>query len=169
MPVTEMLKLAPSAEQGEALPATMRACDVAANHTAEVAFEHRTANKIALQKLVYADLRAEFGLSAQMAIRSIAKACEAYKRDKKIKPVFRESGAVAYDQRILSWKGRDRVGIKAEAHAQRPAGMMAEICVASAARCACEESAAASGTATMTWSMPRAARSPQCWTLSSTL
>ncbi|RSS98801.1 transposase, partial [Streptomyces sp. WAC05374] len=111
MLVTEMLKLAPSAEQRETLLATMRACNAAANHAAEVAFEHRTANKIALQKLVYADLRHEFGLSAQMAIRSIAKACEAYKRDKKIKPTFRELGAVAYDQRILSWKGRDAVSI----------------------------------------------------------
>ncbi|MEV4376126.1 hypothetical protein [Streptosporangium sp. NPDC049644] len=111
MLVTEMLKLAPSAEQREALLATMRACNAAANRAAEVAFEHRTASKIALQKLVYADLRAGFGLSAQMAIRSIAKACEAYKRDKKIKPVFRELGAVAYDQRILTWKGRDAVSV----------------------------------------------------------
>ncbi|MEV4383203.1 transposase [Streptosporangium sp. NPDC049644] len=111
MLVTEMLKLAPSAEQREALLATMRACNAAANRAAEVAFEHRTASKIALQKLVYADLRAGFGLSAQMAIRSIAKACEAYKRDKNIKPVFRELGAVAYDQRILTWKGREAVSV----------------------------------------------------------
>ncbi|MFI7051131.1 RNA-guided endonuclease TnpB family protein, partial [Streptosporangium canum] len=106
-----MVKLAPSAEQREALLATIRACNAAANRVAEVAFEQRTANKIALQKLVYADLRHEFGLSAQMAIRSIAKACEAYKRDKKIKPVFRELGTVAYDPRILTWKGRDAVSI----------------------------------------------------------
>ena len=46
-----------------------------------------------------------------MAVRAISKACEAYKRDKKIQPVFRPLGAVAYDQRILSWKGRDRVSI----------------------------------------------------------
>ncbi|AWS44901.1 RNA-guided endonuclease TnpB family protein [Streptosporangium sp. 'caverna'] len=111
MLVTEMVKLAPSAEQGEALLATMRACNAAANRVAEVAFKQRTANKIAIQKLLYADLRADFNLSAQMAIRSIAKACEAYKRDKKIKPVFRELGAVAYDPRILTWKGRDTVSI----------------------------------------------------------
>ncbi|MFF4411931.1 RNA-guided endonuclease InsQ/TnpB family protein [Streptosporangium sp. NPDC001559] len=109
--VTEMLKLAPSAGQAEALLATMRACNAAAGRAAEVAFARRTANKMAVQKLVYAGLRHEFGLSAQMAIRSIAKACEAYKRDKAVKPVFRELGAVAYDQRILSWKGRDRVSI----------------------------------------------------------
>jgi IS605 OrfB family transposase len=111
MLVTEMLKLAPSPEQAGLLLATMRACNAASSHAAEVAFEHKTANKIRLQPLVYTDLRAEFGLSSQMAVRAISKACEAYKRDKKIKPVFRELGAVAYDQRILSWKGRDRVSI----------------------------------------------------------
>lgn len=109
--VTEMLKLAPSPEHADALLATMRACNAAASRAAEVAFEHKTANKIRLQPLVYAGLRTEFGLSSQMAVRAISKACEAYKRDKKIKPAFRPLGAVAYDQRILSWKGRDRVSI----------------------------------------------------------
>ncbi|MET8048006.1 transposase [Streptosporangium sp. NPDC005286] len=111
MLVTEMLKLAPSPEAGRALLATMRACNAAATRAAEVAFAHRTANKIALQKLIYAELRQEFGLSAQMAVRSIAKACEAYKRDKTIKPAFRPLGAVAYDQRILTWKGPDAVSL----------------------------------------------------------
>ncbi len=106
-----MLKLAPPPEGAEALLATMRACNAAATRAAEVAFQYKTADKIRLQPLVYADLRAEFGLSSQMAVRAISKACEAYKRDKKIKPTFRPLGAIAYDQRILSWKGRDRVSI----------------------------------------------------------
>ena len=109
--VTEMLKLAPSLEQGEALLATMRACNAASDRVAEVAFEHRTANKIRLQPLVYGELRERFGLSSQMAVRAISKACEAYKRDKSIRPTFRPLGAVAYDQRILSWKGRDAASI----------------------------------------------------------
>jgi IS605 OrfB family transposase len=109
--VTEMLKVAPSPQQADALVATVRACNAAATRAAEVAFEHQTANKIRLQALCYAQLREQFGLSAQMAIRAISKACEAYKRDKTIQPKFRPLGAVAYDQRILSWKGRDRVSI----------------------------------------------------------
>jgi putative transposase len=111
MMVTEMLKLAPTAEQADALLATMRACNAAANHAAEVAYVHRTANKIRLQQMIYNDLRATYGLSAQMAVRAIAKACEAYKRDKKIQPTFRDTGAIAYDQRILSWRGREAVSI----------------------------------------------------------
>jgi len=106
-----LLKLATQPEQADALLATMRACNAASNRVAEVAFEHRTANKIRLQPLVYGELRERFGLSSQMAVRAIGKACEAYKRDKKIRPEFRPLGAVAYDQRILSWKGRDRVSI----------------------------------------------------------
>ena len=109
--VTEMLKLAPSPGQANALLATMRACNAAATRAADVAFEHRTANKIRLQPIVYGELRKEFGLSSQMAVRAISKACDAYKRDKKIQPTFRPLGAIAYDQRILSWKGRDRVSI----------------------------------------------------------
>lgn len=111
MLVTELLKLAPSAEQAEALLSTMRACNAASNRVAEVAFDLRTANKIRLQGEIYVELRERFGLSAQMAVRAIAKTCEAYKRDKSIRPTFRPLGAVQYDQRILSWKGRDRVSI----------------------------------------------------------
>ena len=107
-----MLKLAPSPEQADALLATMRACNAAADRAAEVAFEHGTANKIRLQQLCYTELRERFGLSSQMAVRAISKACEAFKANgKKIRPHFRPLGAIAYDQRILSWKGRDRASI----------------------------------------------------------
>lgn len=109
--VTEMLKLAPTEGQAGHLRATMIACNAAADRAAEVAFEHKTANKIRLQPLVYAELRERFGLSSQMAVRAISKACEAFKRDKTIQPRFRPLGAVAYDQRILSWKGRDAASI----------------------------------------------------------
>ena len=41
------------------------------------------------EKIVYRDLRNRFGLSSQMAVRCLAQVCEAYKRDKSIRPVFR--------------------------------------------------------------------------------
>lgn len=106
-----MLKLAPDAGQAQRLRATMVACNAAADRVAEIAFEHKTANKIRLQPLVYHELRERFGLSSQMAVRAISKACEAYKRDKTIQPRFRSLGAVAYDPRILSWRGRDAASI----------------------------------------------------------
>lgn len=111
MNLTLMIKLLPATEQHNALLATMERFNLACNVIAEVAFAHKTANKIRLQQMVYEDIRKNFGLSAQMTVRAIAKTCEAYKRDKKIQPSFRPRGAMVYDQRLLSWKGLDRVSI----------------------------------------------------------
>lgn len=111
MNLTLMIKLLPTTEQHAALVWTMERFNAACNAIAKVAFEHQTANKIRLQKMVYADIRSEFGLSAQMTVRAIAKTCEAYKRDKSIQPSFRPHGAVVYDQRLFSWKGLDRVSL----------------------------------------------------------
>jgi hypothetical protein len=44
-----------------------------------------------------------FGLSAQMAVRAIAKRVDAYALDKRTKRMFRKDGAFPYDERILSW------------------------------------------------------------------
>ncbi|MCY0877836.1 MAG: transposase [Firmicutes bacterium] len=44
-------------------------------------------------------------------MRAISKVAEAYKRDRRIQPAFRPHGALVCDQRVLSWKGPDRVSI----------------------------------------------------------
>lgn len=106
-----MVKLDPTHEQHNALLQTMQCFNDACNAIAEVAYREHTANKVKLQQLVYHQIRADFGLSSQLTIRAIAKVCEAYKRDKSIKPNFRAHGAIVYDQRILSWKGLDRVSL----------------------------------------------------------
>jgi len=111
MNLTLTVKLQPTPDQSIALLETMERFNAACNVVAEVAFCTRTANKIRLQKLVYYDIRERFGLPAQMAVRVISKVAEAYKRDKSKKPVFRPHGAIVYDQRVLSWKGLDRVSI----------------------------------------------------------
>lgn len=94
-----------------ALEATMRAFNAAADWLAGEAFHRKTANKILLQKLYYATLRERFGLSAQMAVRCIAQVCEAYKRDKTKRPHFRPFASIPYDQRLMSFKGLDRVSL----------------------------------------------------------
>jgi len=78
---------------------------------AEVAFAKRLPNKIALQPLVYGNLRADYGLSSQMAVRCISKAVEAYKRDKNIQPTFASHGAMVYDERIMSFQGVSHVSL----------------------------------------------------------
>jgi putative transposase len=109
--LTVQIRLLPPAEQAASLLATMVRFNAACDAIAVVAFANQCANKVELQRLVYYDTRRDFGLSAQMAIRAIAKVCEVYKRDKTIQPTFRPHGAIVYDQRILSWKGADRVSI----------------------------------------------------------
>ncbi len=111
MNLTLVVKLAPTTEQHAALLATMERFNAACDFVAQAAFEHHTANKIRLQQMLYGDIRKQFGLSSQMTVRAISKTCEAYKRDKSIQPSFRPHGAIVYDQRVLSWKGIDRVSI----------------------------------------------------------
>lgn len=111
MKQTIVVKLAPTADQHRALLATMERFNQACDHIAEVAFERRLANKIALQKLVYYEIRKRFGLSSQLTVRAIAKVVEAYKRDRSVRPGFRPHGAVCYDQRIMSWRGVEEVSL----------------------------------------------------------
>ncbi len=111
MKQTLVIKLDTSKEQHNALLETMHRFNEACNYIAIIAFSIMSANKIKLQQIVYRDVREKFGLSAQLAIRAIAKVAEAFKRDKSIKPEFRSDGAIVYDQRILSWKGLEAVSI----------------------------------------------------------
>jgi putative transposase len=113
MKQTLAVKLAPSSEQRAALLATLERFNAACDWIAAVAFRERCANKVALQKLVYYAVRAQFELSAQLTIRAIAKAIEAYKSDKATQPHFRPHGAMPYDDRLMSWKGVDRVSLLA--------------------------------------------------------
>ena len=111
MKQTMLLKLAPSPEQHHALRETMHAFNAAANAVAAVAFEAQSANTFALQKVVYGSLRVTYQLPAQLAIRCIGKACEAYTRDKSIQPSFRPEGALIYDPRVMTFKGLHQVSL----------------------------------------------------------
>lgn len=112
MHLTMQLKLLPMPEQSEAMLRTMERFNAACDTLAAIAFANRCANKVELQKLAYRAIRRDFSLGAQMTVRAIAKVVEVYKRDKDIQPTFRPHGAIVYDQRILSWKGADRVSIQ---------------------------------------------------------
>src|SRR5215831_15905219 len=111
MKQTLLVKLVPTPDQRAALLRTLEAFNAACNAIAAVAFRERMASKIALQKLVYYDIRRDFGLAAQMTIRAIAKVSEAYKRDRSKQPHFRPHGAMVYDERILSFPRIDRASL----------------------------------------------------------
>ena len=111
MKIVLQIKLLPDVTQHAALKDTMRVFNEACNYIAEVAFQEQCASKFVLQKQVYDDVRQQFGLSAQLTIRAIAKVVEAYKRDKSKQCFFKPTGAVVYDQRILSFKGLEAASI----------------------------------------------------------
>lgn len=111
MKQTLMIKLAPTDGQYKALLQTMERFNEACNYASDTAFNSSTFGQYYLHRLTYRYLREHFGLSAQMAIRAIAKVSESYKTDRKVKHSFKPHSAMVYDQRILSWKGLDRVSI----------------------------------------------------------
>jgi len=111
MKQTMLLKLMPTPEQHRALLLTMHVFNEAANYVAQIAFAENSANKFEVQKLVYGALRTTYHLPAQLAIRCISKAVEAYKRDKSIQPTFRKTGAIVYDPRVMVFKGIDTVSL----------------------------------------------------------
>ena len=109
--LTLQVQIVPNAAQAAQLRATVQRFNVAANWLAGHAFKLHSANKVKLQQLHYRALRDQFGLSAQMAVRCIAQTCEAYSRDKTICPTFRPDAAMPLDQRLMSFKGVDRVSV----------------------------------------------------------
>ena len=105
MKTTLQLKLLPSITQHALLLDTMHVFNAACTWIAAYAYAEQCTSKFLLQKALYQEVRQRFGLSAQLAIRAIAKAVEAYKRDKATPVAFRPDGAVVYDERILSFQG----------------------------------------------------------------
>jgi predicted transposase len=75
---------------------TMEAFNQACDYIAITCFEQQSASKFKIQKLVYHDVREKFGLSAQLTIRAIAKTCDAYKLNKKVKCEFKKHGSITY-------------------------------------------------------------------------
>lgn len=111
MKLTIQMQLLPSTEQAAALRSTMERFNAAATFAAAVGFKAGVFSQISIHKQAYREIRDQFGLSAQLAVRAIGKAVQCFKRDKKVCPVFTPLGAVTYDERILSFKGLDKVSL----------------------------------------------------------
>jgi putative transposase len=111
MKLTIQMQLVPTAEQAALLRTTMERFNEAATFAAEAGFVAGVFSQPSIHKLVYREIRDRFGLSAQMAVRAIGKAVECFQRDKTVCPVFKPLGAVTYDERILGFKGLDKVSL----------------------------------------------------------
>jgi IS605 OrfB family transposase len=103
MRLTIQLKLLPTPEQADALKRTLARANAACDSISQVAWAAQTFRQFPMHRLVYHDVRETFGLAAQLTVRCIAKVADAYKLDRKTMRTFHPLGAVAYDERILSY------------------------------------------------------------------
>ena len=94
-------KLAPTPEQRIELDATLVAFADACNFIADVARSIHSSNKVKVQHACYAEVRSRFGLSANLAIRAIARVCAALKVKSTSHSTFAPT-SIDYDQRICS-------------------------------------------------------------------
>lgn len=111
MQITVKIKLLPNETQRQALFATFKAFNGAANVAAKAGFDNRVFSQPSIHGLCYYQIREDFGLASQLAVRAIGKAVECFKRDKKKCPKFRERSAIVYDQRIMRFKGLHTVNL----------------------------------------------------------
>src|SRR5262249_48041789 len=85
------------------LLSTLSEANAACNAISTAAWHAREFRRLPLQKLVYHDIKSSFRLGAQILIRCIAKVTDAYKLDRQTQRTFKSGGAIAFDDRILSW------------------------------------------------------------------
>jgi hypothetical protein len=104
---TVACKLAPTPTQRPALDATLVAFADACNHIADVARRIPSTNKVKVQHACYREVRERWGLSANLAIRAIARVCATLKVKAKAHSIFAPT-SIDYDQRIFS-RGDRRV------------------------------------------------------------
>src|ERR1700730_14562335 len=97
------IQLRPDAGHAMAMEATLRQANATAGVLSTLAWEHRAFRRYDLHRLAYHQVRECSGLTAQVVIRLIAKVCDAYKVDRKVRREFRPLGAIAYDARILRY------------------------------------------------------------------
>lgn len=110
MKLTIGIQLKPSKDQKRSLLQTLENANQIANIISADAWENKTFGQFSLHKLIYKSIKDTFDVSAQMIVRLIAKVADAYKLNKMNRRIFRPHGAIAYDDRILSWK-EDSVSI----------------------------------------------------------
>jgi len=103
---TIVLKLQLTAEQAVELDATLAAFARACDYIAGVVRRERTTNKVAIQRTCYKEVRKLFGLSANLAIRAIARVCAVLKVPERADSQFRPT-SIDYDARIFSFRESD--------------------------------------------------------------
>jgi putative transposase len=111
MKLTANIKLCPTKEQFDVLKKTLETANEACNWISEIAFTTKTFGQFALHKPTYHEVKNRFGLSAQMAVRCIAKVADSYKVNKKVPHFFKTHSGQPYDDRIFRLMKDDYISI----------------------------------------------------------
>jgi len=111
MKLVANIQLKPSREQAAALRETLERCNAACDWISEQGFASDTVKQFALHKLVYRSVREQFCLTAQAAVRCIAKVADAYKAGAQGQRRFRPHAAQPYDDRIFRFRDDDAVSL----------------------------------------------------------
>lgn len=135
---TASIKLGVTSEQAAALAALQAAYANACNRLAPVVQEHRLWNRVGLHNRAYSRLRAETPLGSQMTCNAIYTVCKAYKAQKALGRIRKDTpvpsirfdrASVHFDKRTYSLKdgmaslytldGRITVSLRTGGHQQR--------------------------------------------------
>lgn len=111
MKLIAQVKLDVTKEHAESLRGTLLAANRAAQFVSDQAWMTKSFKQYDLHHATYYAIREQFNLSAQMAVRIIAKVADSYKLDRETKRTFATLGSVVYDSRILSWKPNQIVSL----------------------------------------------------------
>jgi hypothetical protein len=109
------IQLTPTAEQAKSLRDTLERCNAACNAISQRGFDAGVTRQYDLHKRLYVDIRKTFELTAQAAVRCIAKVADAYTTHKAAGREgvvrFRKHAAQPYDDRIFRFVGDNMVSI----------------------------------------------------------
>src|SRR5690606_28874902 len=104
MKLIAQVKLLPDDEQRAYLLQTLEQANALCDWLSEQAWELQKFRRFDLQAACYRAARERSGLSAQVVIRCLAKVADAYTLDKRTRRTFKPHGAIAYEERVLSWQ-----------------------------------------------------------------
>jgi len=115
MKLVANIQLKPSPEQAKSLRETLERCNAACNEISKRGLEAGKTRQYDMHKLVYADIRKDFDLTAQAVVRCLAKVANAYEPQRRLKEKtlvkFRKLAAQPYDDRIFRFVFDDTVSI----------------------------------------------------------
>ena len=103
---TVVCKLATTEEEFDKLMKTVKAFRDACNYISEIAWERGCFNPVALHHLTYKDVRAKFGLPANLAIRARDRVAKSYKVDRKKQHKFNKL-SMDLDKRLFTLRRND--------------------------------------------------------------